>query len=110
MPDEKENGCRVSGSRMNRTEEEQMTFYEIITNGKQIEIDDDPAYPTEYESSIFWANNGEIWAKSKSLGTFPHSQLTPEEFNKHIDNMIREGFRITITENKQKRTKPLFKA
>ena len=52
-----------------------------------------------YEPALFWFDDhGTLWCRANCVGhDIPRNDMDEAEFNKHIDNMVEEGFEITIT-------------
>ena len=72
-----------------------MTFYQIIKAGKKIIID---TTGTNYTATTFFYKDKKIWFSNNEIGTAPHPTFTPAAFNKHIENMIKENFKIVLME------------
>lgn len=72
-----------------------MTFYQIIKAGKKIIID---TTGTNYTATTFFYKNNKIWFSNSELGAAPHPTFTPAVFNNHIEQMIKENFKIIIME------------
>lgn len=69
-------------------------YIELLKQGKQIEISKKP-----YTTTIFSAIGEKIYYDNIALGGFfVHEKFTkhPEEFDKHIEQMLSENFTIKI--------------
>ena len=81
-----------------------MSFYDMLVDRAMendnlhtvCEIKCDGKLLKHYEPATFWRVGNSLWSKSYSLGAYERTDLTPERFNKHIENMIKEGFIVTF--------------
>jgi len=74
------------------------TFTEIMKAGHEIKIFGDPKYNERYTATVYRYKNGKYYFDNAEMieDNICHSAMTPERFEKHINNMIAEGFRVLI--------------
>jgi len=74
-----------------------MTFYELIQDGAIISVESDGHTNKDYSPAKFWFADGAIHCQAAIFGEdAPRRDLTERKFNKHIWQMMAEGFKVTI--------------
>lgn len=74
-----------------------MTFYGLIQDGAVISIESDGISNKNYSPAKFWFADGVIRCQAAIFGEDAQRQdLTERKFNKHIWQMMAEGFKVTI--------------
>ena len=74
------------------------TFTEIMKAGHEIKIFGDPKYNERYTATVYRYKNGKYYFDNAEMieDNICNTSMTPERFEKHINNMIAEGFRVLI--------------
>lgn len=75
-----------------------MNFSEIVKAGYVICIDNDGIHTTGYTPTTFRYHDGGYYFDNADMikPDTRHDIMTDDRFNKHIKNMMKDGFKITI--------------
>lgn len=69
----------------------------VMNAGYQITVQSDGKTNKGFCPATFWKEDGKVWVSSRHLGTFPHPDFDDVEFDRHIQQMIDEGFQVVLT-------------
>ena len=74
------------------------TFTEIMKAGHEIRIESDSKHTEPCTATVFRYKDGKYYFDNAEMieDNICHGAMTPERFEKHINNMIAEGFRVLI--------------
>lgn len=76
-----------------------MNFAKLIKSGYCITIEPDGIENKGFSPATFFYIPPRYWTISPSTGTIPRKDLNEKVINLHLENMVKEHFKITITQN-----------
>lgn len=81
-------------------------FYELIKSGAVVRIERRKIDGYNYDPAMFFWYDNKLYAWGPSWGSFAREDLSADKLEKHLQNMIAEGFTVRIV----KSDKPVKKA